>query len=198
VRCIAVDWSGDARASAQRRKIVLAECGPAGLERVEDGRTRDELVRHLIEHLIEIAREDPELAVGFDFSFGLPAWFVERHGCATAPELWRVVAERGEDWLSECPPPFWGRRGTRRPAPDATKPLFRATESRRVAAHGVQPKSSFQIAGAGAEGRGSDEAVGRLPEGTVIRSLRAWNSPQRSFGVRLGLNPTTKRSCEWE
>src|SRR5262249_10672705 len=47
-------------------------------------------------------------------------------------------------------------------------------------------------------GHGSDEADGRLPADTAIQSLHAWSFPQRSFGVRLGRDPTTTRSFEWE
>src|SRR5215467_12521190 len=47
------------------------------------------------------------------------------------------------------------------------------------------------------QGHGSDEAYGQLPADTVGQSLRAWSFPQKSFGVRLGRDPTTTRSCEW-
>ena len=90
---------------------MLAEARAGRLVRVEGGRDRDEL----IEHLVEYARARPELVVGFDFAFSLPAWFLRERGLASAFELWGLVAREGERWLAECSPPFWGRPGRRRP-----------------------------------------------------------------------------------
>lgn len=81
LRIIAVDWSG-ATAGADR-KIWLAEVENRELVRLECGRGREALA----EHLIAEASRDPELVVGIDFAFSLPAWFLEQRGLSKGPEL---------------------------------------------------------------------------------------------------------------
>jgi len=105
-----------------------------------------------VDHLIDLAREDPDLVVGLDFAFSLPAWFLGERGLETARELWELVAAEGEVWLERCEPPFWGRTGSTKPA---DVPVFRETERRVRSATGARPKSVFQIAGPGAVGTGS-------------------------------------------
>lgn len=146
---IAVDWSGAATGS--ERRIWLAEARGGRLLRLECGRTREELVRHLAER----AQRDPALAVGFDFAFGFPEWFARELGARSGRELWEAVAREGEGWLARCPPPFFGRKGSRRPRPDADRPLWRRTELEHPPLAGIRPKSVFQIGGAGAVGTGS-------------------------------------------
>jgi hypothetical protein len=147
--CIAVDWSG--AIEGVRSRLWLAEARDGALVRVECGRDRDELVAHLL----ECARRDPELVVGLDFAFSFPAWFLEERGLASARELWDLVAREGERWLAECPAPFWGRPGVRRPPAHARHSAWRATESEALLVRGVGPKPIFQIAGAGTVGTGS-------------------------------------------
>jgi hypothetical protein len=62
------------------------------------------------------------------------------------------VAAQGETWLRDCPPPFWGPAGTR--CTIATDTRFRACEA-RLREQGRQPKSIFQLRGAGAVATGS-------------------------------------------
>jgi hypothetical protein len=147
--CIAVDWSGALRGA--RRKIWLAEAREGRLVRVECGRSREEL----IEHLAGEVRRAGELAVGLDFAFSMPEWFVREQGAACASELWPRVGERAETWLRDCEPPFWGRRGRCRPAPDDARSPFRRTEGEHTPVAGIRAKSVFQIGGAGAVGTGS-------------------------------------------
>lgn len=129
-------------------EAVPAAGGPAAarLRDVRGGLDREGVVAHVL----ELAEEGPAV-VGLDFSFGLPAWFAAEQGAGDAEELWAVVAARGERWLRECPAPFWGRPGTRRPPPDPARPLWRRTE--RASPH--RPLSTFQVGGAGAVGTGS-------------------------------------------
>jgi hypothetical protein len=148
-RCIAVDWSGARH--GERRKLWLAEARDGRVVRLESGRSRVEVV----EHIVELARSDPELLVGLDFAFAFPEWFVRELGCADARALWRAAEREGERWLAECAPPFWGRPGRRRPEARADRPPYRATESVELPARGIGPKSVFQIGGAGAVGTGS-------------------------------------------
>jgi hypothetical protein len=148
VRVVAVDWSGSASPSAERRAIWLAEALDGELVRLENGRTREEVA----DHVLALATTDPELVVGFDFSFALPSWFFAARGFGTVDDLWAAAARDGERWLSECEPPFWGRPGRRRPDLPAH---FRATEAAIAPFAGVRPKSTFQVGGNGSVGTGS-------------------------------------------
>lgn len=146
MRVIAVDWSGAVRGA--EKSIWLAEVRNRRLVRLESGRSRQELV----EHLVREAEADPELVVGLDFAFSMPAWFLGEQGVGTARELWELVEREGKGWLARCDPPFWGRPG--RPRPEMPEPL---RENERIVAGqtGLRPKSVFQIGGAGAVGTGS-------------------------------------------
>ena len=144
---IAIDWSG--AADRVRNHLWLAEASQSGrLVRMEPVPGRSALARGALELL------RPEVvAVGLDFAFSLPAWFVEEVGANSAPELWAHVERQGEAWLAACAAPFWGRPGRRRPVSD--KPSFRRTELAVPRTGGIGPKSVFQIGGAGAVGTGS-------------------------------------------
>jgi hypothetical protein len=146
LRTLAIDWSG--RRAGARRAIWLAEARDGTIERLECGRTRDEVAQHVI----ALADEDPALAVGFDFSFSLPAWFLDERGLQSAGALWDEAIRSGETWLSECAPPFWGRAGVMRPDLPAH---FRQTEADLPSIGGIRAKSTFQVGGAGSVGTGS-------------------------------------------
>jgi hypothetical protein len=148
-RVIAVDWSGAAHGA--ERRIWLAEASPGGqaLVRLESGRDRAALVRHVIE---ESART-PRLVIGLDFAFALPAWYCYQLGLQSAADVWARVARDGEAWLTACAPPFWGRPGRARPVLGGS-PL-RWTERVVPRTAGVGPRSVFQVGGAGAVGTGS-------------------------------------------
>ncbi len=155
MRLLAVDWSGDLRGA--HRRIRVAEAVPGRLLDVYGG-----LDRAGVGELLAGLRDGPgPVVVGMDFSFGLPGWFGRAHGCTTLPDVWALVAADGERWLRDCPPPFWGRPGTRRPAPDPARPLFRRTEQ-DARDRGLRPLSTFQIGGAGAVGTGSVRGMALL------------------------------------
>lgn len=142
----AVDWSG--RRTGERRYLWTAEAADGELLRLACGRTRAQVTADLVAR----ADETPGPVVGFDFSFSLPAWFLDQHGFAGAPELWDAATRHGEDWLRDCAPPFWGRPGRPRPA---LPEHLRVTEAGVEAIGGIRPKSTFQIGGAGSVGTGS-------------------------------------------
>jgi hypothetical protein len=145
VEAIAIDWSG-ARSKPQ---ICAATARDGRLERVEPAASREAVVAQVLER---VTHADEPLAVGLDFSFSFPRWFLEDHGLASARDLWGLVADKGESWLDACDPPFWGRPGRGRP------PLveeYRVTERALGSVAGIRPKSVFQIGGAGAVGTGS-------------------------------------------
>ena len=144
-RVVAVDWSGRARGAERYR--WAAEVVDGELVALRDRWTVDGLV----DHLVALVEADDGLAVGLDFSFSLPAWFLDELGVADGPSLWEVTAEQGERWLRECAPPFWGRPGRPRPP----QPQLRETEAAVVGVGGVRPKSTFQIGGAGSVGTAS-------------------------------------------
>lgn len=148
MRTIAVDWSGAESGAA--RRIWLAEVVDGALVRLECGRNRAQLAATLI----EAGRESPELVVGLDFAFGVPAWYAHQLGAADGPALWATAAREGEGWLARCEPPFWGRPGKRRGDDDPDR-RFRRTEREVPRVAGIAPKSVFQIGGAGAVGTGS-------------------------------------------
>lgn len=154
-RVIAVDWSG-AKTGA-RSKIWLAEVREGRLTRLESGRGRVEVVKHLIAD----AAADPDVVVGLDFAFGFPGWYAKERGATSIGELWTLTDGRGEDWLGRCPHPFWGKPGKRKPnLPEHEH--FRRTERRVAKRYGVTPKSVFQIGGAGAVGTGSIRGMPHL------------------------------------
>ena len=185
-RIVAIDWSGDASAAGQRRKIWAGIWTAGGGEvfggsvALEGGRTRAELV----DALIAMARETPRMVVGVDFCFSYPAWFVREHGAGSAMEFWEIVAAHGERWLArECDEArFWGRVGPLRTGKKprefcgdagALRMLRRADEACKVRAaildarlaarvKGIAPKSPFQIGGAGAVGTGTLRGIPQL------------------------------------
>ena len=152
---LAVDWSGDATVAGQRKHMWLAAVRDGELIQLDSGRTRAEL----IELIVARAAADPDLIVGLDFSFSFPAWFVEQAGARDVFSFWEIAAREGEDWLARCPPPFWGRPGTRKPV---GADLLRATDRSFPPVGGIRPKSVFQIAGAGAVGTGTIRGLPHL------------------------------------
>ena len=145
-RIIAVDWSGDLAGGA--RTIWLCEVAGGEVVRLESGRSRQAIV----EELIRSAAANPSLVVGLDFAFAFPRWFAEKLGTPRSDELWRQVAQHGEEWLRACEPPFWGKPGRTKPAISAE---FRRTEVVAAQRGSAQPKSVFQVGGAGSVGTGS-------------------------------------------
>ena len=148
MRTIAVDWSGRKQGAA--RHIWAAEVAAGELVCLSNGRTATVLA----DWLVDQASTGGELAVGLDFAFSAPAWYLRSLGVAGAPELWDAAAVDGESWLSACPAPFWGRKGAGKPT---GQEHFRRTEleTPSVGSGAIRPKSVFQIGGAGAVGTGS-------------------------------------------
>jgi diadenosine tetraphosphate (Ap4A) HIT family hydrolase len=167
-RVIAIDWSG--AKSGARSRIWLAEVRDGRLTRLESGRDRREVIKHVIDDV----SADPDVVVGLDFAFSFPSWFVEQQGTTSIEELWDLVDKRGEEWLRDCPHPFWGRPGKRKP--DLTGHL-RLTEQRAPKQKGVSPKSIFQIGGAGAVGTGSIRGMPHLAR------LREAELPEGRFSI---------------
>jgi hypothetical protein len=150
---IAVDWSGAAYGG--RSHVWLAEAlQPGQLARLE--RSTRENIADMLLHT-QFASSS---IVGLDFAFAFPEWFATHIGVGTAPDLWEHVANRGEEWLADCAPPFWGRRGCPRTIDVAC--AFRRTEVAVPSTSGIRPKSVFQIGGAGSVGTGSIRGMSLL------------------------------------
>jgi len=153
---VAIDWSGR-RGPDQRRALWLGTAREGALVRLEGGRTRAELV----DLLIAAADRDPDLVVGLDFAFSLPAWYLREHRRAPR-QLWSALADEAltpamqhaglAAWMNHPEPPFWTTAAGHAALGD--REPFRRTEL-DVRAPGVQPKSVFQLVGAGQVGRGS-------------------------------------------
>lgn len=191
-RVIAVDWSGVA--SGGHETIWMAEARNGKLISLENGRSRADLT----DHLIAIAAADPNIVVGLDFAFAFPAWFAEELGAKTIHDLWRIVEREGESWLRECRPPFWGRPNTSKPS---LASHFRETELRAAKAMGAQPKSVFQIGGAGAVGTGSIRGMPQLirlrEAGFAIWPFDAVRRPLAvEIYARLLTGPVVKSSAD--
>jgi len=155
-RVVAVDWSGR-RGPDQKRFIWVAEAVDGELVRLENGRSRSDVV----DWLIAEARRDPNLIVGIDCAFSLPAWYLEERGL-TAKELWVILADEAltpamkelglANWFEDPEPPFWRKNKAATGLTPAQE--FRRTDALARAA-GAQAKSIFQLVGAGHVGRGS-------------------------------------------
>jgi hypothetical protein len=153
---MAIDWSGRSGPD-QGRAIWLAEAIGGELVRLEGARTRAEVV----ELLIAEADRDPGLIVGFDFAFSLPAWYLQVRRL-TPRQLWALLADEAltpamhryglARWMNGPETPFWTLRQDR--ALLTPEQMFRRTEN-DMRLPGIQPKSVFQLVGAGQVGRGS-------------------------------------------
>ncbi|AXC13385.1 putative molybdopterin biosynthesis related methylmutase domain / Molybdopterin biosynthesis protein MoeA [Acidisarcina polymorpha] len=186
-RIIVVDWSGDRTISNQRKKIWIADWSENNVS-LTSGRTRDETA----EYLVAAAVDTPNLIAGLDFAFSFPAWFVRMQGCERAEEFWALVANgKGEEWLSQANAFCWGRKGSRRPDHHRAPAWqgFRQTDRKfNGQLNGIQPKSPFQIGGAGAVGTGSLRGI------PILRELRRagfsiWPFTATGFPVALEIYP---------
>jgi hypothetical protein len=146
---IAVDWSG--KRSGAEEHIWLARVRGGVLVELENGRSR----RQVVDRLLELGREQPRLAVGLDFGFSFPAWYLDERGWFGGRDVWSALGEQADELLAECPWPFWGPPGRRNVH---GREAFRRTETEVAGA----PKSVFQIGGAGAVGTGSIRGMPHL------------------------------------
>jgi Protein of unknown function (DUF429) len=154
-RVIAVDWSGKEKRAYESIWRAVAVDGQ--LLELENGLERDELIAWVIDY----AQRHQHTVVGLDFAFSYPAWFCAREGWSSGRDVWAAMHERANALLAACEPPFWGRAGKR---PEIDGAAFRETESQIKEDFPIQPKSVFQIAGAGAVGTGSVRGMCHLAD----------------------------------
>jgi hypothetical protein len=150
---VAIDWSG--RLSGAREAIWIAQVDASGqLTTLENGRDPAETV----DYLIDLAQRAPRPVVGLDFAFGFPAWWSRQRGWCDGRDVWQAMATQGAQLLEQCEPPFWGRPG--QPRKHLSDEGLRKTDT--AIGIGPQPKSVFQIGGAGAVGTGSVRGMAQL------------------------------------
>ena len=150
-RIIAVDWSGDARESRQREKILLVKVTAGEPTPPESGRTRQEVC----DYLIDEAKKDHKLVVGLDFAFSFPCWFLNEKGISDPVKLWERIGGEGEDWMLAYP--FWSRQGDKQPSSP-----FRKTEKQVINSRRGQPESVFRLVGQKQVGKGSVRGMPHL------------------------------------
>jgi hypothetical protein len=180
-RFIAIDWSGAASIAGQRRHIVAAHY-EAGDIILSGGRTRAETIAWLIEQ----ARRTPALMVGLDFAFSYPAWFVKQHA-SKVEDFWSTVEKEGEFWLASCDAPFWGRPGRQCPPNHRATNWLGYRQADRLP-QGMQPKSPFQVGGAGTVGTGSLRGI---PSLLALRNagFSIWPFHATSFPMVMEIYP---------
>lgn len=151
-RCIAVDWSGARDVPTQQKTIWLAIAEEGNLIRLLNGQTRDEVVDMLLEQI----GPSEVVAIGLDFAFSFPQWYLAHRQLGGPRALWDLAEQEGEQWLDGDVCPFWGRNGAlyqHRPGNlGVIFPEFRQTDLDQV---GFNPQSVFKIAGRGHVGTGT-------------------------------------------
>jgi hypothetical protein len=148
---IAVDWSGKAKGAAE--SIWRAVVVDGHLVELENGLDRAGVTRWIVEY----AQQHPRTVVGLDFAFSFPAWFCKREGWDSGHGVWDSMRAQADELLDACEPPFWGR------AKSKAQKLGHAFRQTELDVEG-QPKSVFQIGGAGAVGTGSLRGMRHLAQ----------------------------------
>lgn len=105
---VAVDWSG--RRQGAGAHTWRAEVRGGELVALQSGAGAAALGTHLV----ELAAQEPLLAVGLDFAFSFPAWFLASLGVAGGPELgrWRSSAGRRGSLTARSPSGAAGPAGS--------------------------------------------------------------------------------------
>ncbi|MDE2765356.1 MAG: DUF429 domain-containing protein [Chloroflexota bacterium] len=152
MKCIAVDWSGAESDALQLQGIALAIAEGGSLTRVTNGLVREEVIGLLMQEI----KSGGELAIGMDFAFSFPAWYLQRRKRQRASAFWELAAKEGETWLDGNTWPFWGRKGRyqKRPVSLNAYSEFRKTDD-DLRDSGFRPQSVFKVYGAGTVGTGS-------------------------------------------
>jgi hypothetical protein len=144
---VAIDWSG-AKGEGSHPGIWITA--------MRDGVVVHDSGNWSRRDAIDFVRaQPPPVVAGFDFSFGVPAWFARELGCETIDDVWAVALSDGDRWLSPAPP-FWDRRC------DLSEAQRLRECEKRLRASGYPPKSLFQLVGNGQVGRGSVRGMPHL------------------------------------
>jgi hypothetical protein len=152
MQILAIDWSGRAKGAAEH--IWLAEVRDGRLVDLWNGAEREQMAADLRDR----GEAERKTVVGLDFAFSFPRWWCRESGWSSVDEVWRTASEHGEEWLSACPFPFWGRPQVKNP--HIGSQLYRRTDTETPGS----AKSVFQVGGAGAVGTGSIRGMPVLAE----------------------------------
>jgi len=174
---VAVDWSG-AKGDGAHPGIWITARGGDSVVMDRGGWSRRDAV--------DFVRAQPgPVVAGFDFSFGVPAWFADELGCAAIDDVWARAASDGERWLAPTAP-FWRTRCT-----VPVEQRFRACEI-ALQQIGYAPKSVFQLVGNGQVGAGS---VRGMPHLARLRDagFAIWPFDDAGDRVALEIYPTLLR-----
>jgi hypothetical protein len=139
----ALDWSG--RLGGGARTSWLARADVTGLFELSPGWSAE----RVLEWLRAEQGRGSRLAVGLDFAFSLPAWWLAERDLRSGRELWALAALEGERWLREGEWPFWGRVWRWKRPDIGGRPQHRVTD----VAHGAS--SPFKLVGPDSVGTGS-------------------------------------------
>lgn len=139
---VGIDWSGNRTKYGQRKGIWRAVVRAGAIVELAGGLTRDETIAW-VETL------EPPVVVGFDFSFGFPAWFATEHGCRDLNDAWELASGKALALLEACEPPFWRAKGTK-----SDQPPLRVTEL-AARERGLHPESMWKLVGPSTVGAGS-------------------------------------------
>ncbi len=182
-RVIAIDWSG---AREPAGGLAIADVRAESDVTLVSPTSREEAVAYVIG-----AARHERVAVGLDFAFSYPAWFVAREKAGDAHAFWRRVAARGERWLANAAAPFSTSQLARAAGGDA-RPAYRRTEREVSAGTRITPKSVFQIGGSGQVGKSS---LRGMPFLLLLRAagLAVWpfDVPNASQSVVVEIYPRT-------
>jgi hypothetical protein len=174
---VAVDWSGAKGDGAHPGIWITACCGDSVVMDRGGWSRRD---------AVDFVRALPAPVVaGFDFSFGVPAWFACALGCASIDDVWARAASDGERWLAPTAP-FWRAR-----CAVPVEQRFRACEI-ALQQIGFAPKSVFQLVGNGQVGAASVRGMphlARLREG----GFAIWPFDDAGDRVALEIYPSLLR-----
>lgn len=180
-RIVALAFSGDPAPSVQRREHTLAIAAPAEHTlRVVQDLTWDALP----------AAVGPLLQPGslwaVDFPLSFPRGFIA-HETGDA-ETWDAALAwadvHGELTLAAGRAPFWGRRGERRPKPDALAGFGLASLHRACERAYPPAKSVFQVAGPDAVGTAVLRGMAWLRRSGLRPRLHAWPFDGPADGTR--------------
>jgi hypothetical protein len=167
---IAVDWSG---AKRNPQGLWIATIRNGVLVASFDPGTREAAIDYVL-------RTDGLVLAGFDFSFGVPAWFAHECRCDAVEDVWKLAERDGETWLAPTPP-FWRERCT-----VPRRQRFRRCEE------GIGAKSIFQCVGNGQVGPGSVRGMpllARLRDG----GFSIWPFDAASERTAIEIYPTMLR-----
>lgn len=184
-----VDWSASSRPKSGSDSVWIGHVSSTSSGDASNLPTRGQAVRVLTDRLVELVRAGRRVLVGFDFPYGYPRGTAVRLGLADAEDddAWLRLWEELRALIADGPTNannryevaaalnargacFWGKPSTSTADVPARKqpftlPEFRSTEE-ALRSSGRQPKSAWQLTGAGSVG---SQALVGIPALSAVR-----------------------------